>query len=234
VEKALDRYLSPRVARQVITNLDEVKLGGKIVTGSVLFADIVGFTSLSEKMAPENLAEILNRFFSLITAACELNQGTVDKYTGDGVMLLFGAPEEDVDHAFHAATCALLMRRLIDRENRERVAAGLPPINFRIGLNAGTMLAGNLGSKEKMEYTVVGDTVNLASRICSMAEINQIVFSRNFYDQKDLRQRLIADEHITMRLRGIEGQVQTFLLEGLAAEIRDDLDSQFQTIIGQI
>jgi len=233
VENALDRYLSPQVARQVITNLDEIKLGGKRVVGSVLFADIVGFTGMSEKTDPEELVTLLNCYFSLITAACELNRGTVDKYTGDGVMLLFGAPEEDEDHAFHAATCAILMRRVIAHENRRRQANGLAPIHFRIGINAGNMLAGNLGSKEKMEYTVVGDTVNLASRFCSMAEADQIVVSRNFHEQKDIGRRIIAREHLPMKLRGIAEPVLTFILEDLAPEFRERLEEQLQTIIGE-
>lgn len=232
VERALDRYLSPQVARQVINHLDEIKLGGKRIVGSVLFADIIGFTGMSEKMAPEELAILLNRYFSLITAACELNRGTVDKYTGDGVMLLFGAPEEDEDHAFHAATCALLMRRLIAHENQRRQAADLAPIHFRIGINAGSMLAGNLGSKEKMEYTVVGDSVNLASRFCSMADVDEIVVSRNFYEQKGISSQLIAHEHLPMLLRGIDGLVETFLLVDLTPEYRPRLEEQLQTILG--
>ncbi|MEN8142660.1 MAG: adenylate/guanylate cyclase domain-containing protein [Thermodesulfobacteriota bacterium] len=232
VEKALDRYLSPQVAREVITNLDAVKLGGKRVAGSVLFADIVGFTQMSESMAPEDLAAMLNHYFSLITQACELNLGTVDKYMGDCVMLLFGAPVEDTEHAFHAALCSLLIRRLVDHENKQRTAKGLFPVNFRIGINAGSMLAGNMGSKNKMEYTVVGDTVNLASRFCSMAEIDQIVVSNNFFEQKTIRQRLIADKHIPMKLRGFEGMVETYLLESIEAEYMDTLDRQFRSIIG--
>lgn len=231
VERALDRYLSPQIARQVLTNLDSIKLGGKRVVGSVLFADIVGFTQMSESMDPEDLAAILNRFFSLITWAGELNLGTVDKYMGDCVMLVFGALEEDQEHAFHAATCGLLIRRLVDNENERRVAEGLAPIYFRVGLNAGSMLAGNMGSKEKMEYTVVGDTVNLASRLCSIADANQIVVSREFYRQENINHRMIADEHIPMQLRGVDGVVETFLLEGLVGEDQVRLDEQFETII---
>jgi adenylate cyclase len=148
-------------------------------------------------------------------------------------MLLFGAPEEDEDHASHAATCALLMRHVIAHENRRREGAGLSPVDFRIGINAGCMLAGNLGSKEKMEYTVVGDTVNLASRFCSMAEANQIVVSRNFYDQPDIGRRLVAHEHVPMRLRGVAEPVDTFLVEGLAPEYRNRLDEQLKIITGQ-
>jgi adenylate cyclase len=231
VEKALDRYLSPQVAKQVITNLDSVKLGGKRITGSILFADIVGFTRMSESMDPEEVAEILNRFFYLINLACEFNLGTVDKYTGDGVMLLFGAPVEDEEHAFHAASCGLLISRLVDHENEHRQSQGAIPINFRIGINAGSMLAGNMGSREKMEYTVVGDTVNLASRFCSIAEAGQIVVSRFFYDQENISQRIIAQEHMPMKLRGIEGMVDTFLLQDLAEEHQPGLEEQFRTII---
>jgi adenylate cyclase len=146
-------------------------------------------------------------------------------------MLVFGALEEDKEHAFHAVRCGLLIRRLVDRENEQRVAAGLIPIDFRVGLNAGSMLAGNMGSKEKMEYTVVGDTVNLASRLCSIADANQIVVSKEFYGQKNINQRIIAEEHIPMQLRGVEGVVETFLLEGLAGEDKTHLDQQFETIV---
>jgi adenylate cyclase len=184
-------------------------------------------------MDPEKLVTLLNRYFALITAACDLNRGTVDKYTGDGVMLVFGAPEEDADHAFHAASCALLMRQVIAHENRRRQTANLNPIHFRIGINAGSMLAGNLGSKEKMEYTVVGDTVNLASRFCSMAKADQIVVSRDFYDLEDIALQVIAHEHLAMQLRGIAGPVATFLLEDLAPEFRGRLEEQLQTIIGE-
>ncbi len=232
VEKALDRYLSPQIARQVITNLDTVKLGGKRIVGSVLFADIAGFTQMSESMAPEDLAGILNHYFSLITQAGELNLGTVDKYMGDCVMLLFGAPEEDTEHAFNAALCSLLIRRLVDHENKMRSANDLFPIDFRIGINSGSMLAGNMGSKDKMEYTVVGDTVNLASRFCSMAEVGQIVVSNNFYEQKEISRRLKAREHTHMKLRGFEEMVETYLLEGIDAEYMKILDRQFRSIIG--
>jgi len=234
VEKALDHYLSPRIAKQVINNLDGVKLGGKRVVGSVLFADIVGFTGISESMNPEDLAAILNHYFSLISRACKLNHGTVDKYMGDCVMLLFGAPEKDQDHAFHATLCGLLIRRLIDHENKHRTERGLFPIHFRIGINAGSMLAGNMGSKEKMQYTVVGDTVNLASRLCSMADEGEIVISSDFYEQENILNRIKAREYIPMQLRGVEGIVETFLLEGVVDEYIKKLEAQFRKVQGLV
>ena len=102
------------------------------------------------------------------------------------------------------------------------------PINFRIGINSGSMLAGNMGSKEKMEYTVVGDSVNLASRLCSIAKTDQIVVSNEFYNQRYIRQRVLARPHIPMKLRGVEEMVETYLVRSLAENYKDRLSKQFR------
>jgi len=231
VKSALSRYLSPGVARQVLSNLDDVSLSGKRIEGSVLFADISGFTSISEKTKAEELVGMLNRYFSLITCACAMNQGIVDKYMGDGVMLVFGAPEADKDHAFHAISCALLMQRLIAHENSQREAIGLYPVQFRVGVNTGSMLAGNMGSHERMEYTVVGDTVNLASRLCGITNSGQIVISREMYSRDDVTGRVLAGEYQSIRLRGISQPVSTYLVESLTADYQEIIETQFEEIL---
>ena len=142
-------------------------------------------------------------------------------------MLLFGAPEHDDEHSFHAAQCALLMQRLIENENKLRVEQGLIPVNFRIGLNTGDMLAGNMGSTDRMEYTVVGDSVNLASRLCSVAEPGQIVVSKKFYSQTYIQQRVIAHEHKSINLRGVEGSVTTYLLHKVSTNFTKKFNDQF-------
>ena len=119
-------------------------------------------------------------------------------------------------------------------QDKHRTERGLFPIHFRIGINAGSMLAGNMGSKEKMEYTVVGDTVNLASRFCSMADEGEIVISSDFYEQENIRNRIKAREHIPMQLRGVEGIVETFLLEGLADEYIQELEAQLRNVQGLV
>ena len=230
VKSALSRYVSPGVARQILSNLDDVGLSGKRIEGSVLFADITGFTQLSEQTKPEDLVNMLNRYFTLITCACSVNQGIVDKYMGDGVMLVFGAPEADTDHAFHAVSCALLVQKLIEQENREREARGLAPVRLRIGINTGTMLAGNMGSRDRMEYTVVGDTVNLASRLCSITNSDQIVISREMYMRNDIKDRVQAGEYQSIRLRGISKPVSTYLVERLTADFQEIIDRQFDEI----
>ncbi len=230
VKQALSRYVSPEVAKLVFANLDDVELGGKQVEGTVVFADIVGFTRIAENSRPEDLVNILNRYFTLITRACEINRGTVDKYMGDGVMLIFGAPQPDVEHRFHAINCAVLIQRLIEYENRQRVQQGLFPVKFRIGINSGNMLAGNMGSKERMDYTVVGDTVNLASRLCGIANSGQIVISRNLYMNADVSERVLAGEYQAIRLRGIKDPVSTYLVDTLAAGWQDRIEEQFQAV----
>jgi adenylate cyclase len=155
----------------------------------------------------------------------------VDKYLGDGVMLVFGAPEPDKDHAFHAITCALLIHRLIEHENSKREEQGLFPIEFRIGINTGNMLAGNMGSRSRMEYTVVGDTVNLASRLCNITNAGEIVISREMYMRDDIRWRVLAGEYQSIRLRGISQMVSTYRVEQLTADYQEIMEKQFETII---
>jgi adenylate cyclase len=231
VKSALSRYVSAGVAREILSNLDDIGLSGKRIEGSVLFADIKGFTRIAEEIRPEELVSILNRYFTLITAACEINHGMVDKYMGDGVMLVFGAPEPDADHAFHAITCALLIQELIAFENALRKEQGKFPVEFRIGVNTGSMLAGNMGSRDRMEYTVVGDTVNLASRLCGITDGNEIVISREMYLRDDVRERVIAGEYQSIRLRGISQPVITYRVEQLTAAEQEIIAVQFGNIL---
>jgi adenylate cyclase len=231
VKSALSRYVSPGVAREILSNLGNVALSGKRIEGSVLFADISGFTRISEETQAEELVSMLNRCFSLITRACEVNFGIVDKYMGDGVMLVFGAPEDDPDHAFHAVCCALLIQKLTAHENSQREAAGLFPVQFRIGINTGSMLAGNMGSSERMEYTVVGDTVNLASRLCGITNSSEIVISREMYAREDISGRVLAGEYQSIRLRGISQPVSTYRVECLTADYQEIVDTQFEKIL---
>ena len=231
VKNALSRYVSPGVARQILSNLGNVGLSGKQIEGSVLFADITGFTKISEQIEPKALVDMLNRYFTLITCACSINHGIVDKYMGDGAMLVFGAPETDADHAFHAVSCALLIQKLVTQENLQREAQGLAPVRLRIGINTGSMLAGNMGSCDRMEYTVVGDTVNLASRLCGITNGDQIVISREMYMRDDISNRVLAGEYQSIRLRGISKPVSTYLVEQLTADYQGIIEQQFEEII---
>ena len=132
---------------------------------TVLFTDIRSFTTLSESLAASEIAALLNNHFALIAECVEATEGTIDKYIGDSVMAFWGAPTKISDHAYRACKAALAVRKAIDKENARRTKMGLPIIKMGIGIHTGNAIAGNIGAPSRINYTLVGDTVNLAQRI---------------------------------------------------------------------
>lgn len=181
-EVAFSRHLSPSIANEILNSPGGGALGGTLSEGSVLFCDIVGFTELSEDMNPEDVGGLLNQYFSYFSVAAQSCHGAVDKFIGDCIMIVFGVPDTDEVHGLHALTCALLIQEIATRINQRRELEGHPIVKFRLGVNSGTMLAGNLGSDERMQYTVVGDTVNLASRMCSICEPGEIMATEQVFN----------------------------------------------------
>lgn len=180
----LERYHSPGVISRI---LDSPETAGEYVFDlqekevTVLFLDIVGFTSLSESLEPQQVAYILNDYFSQMTEIIFENEGTLDKYIGDAIMAVFGAPFPQADHARRAVLTALQMREKLKGVN-ERRGDGLV-VQVRMGINSGRVVAGDVGSPKRMEYTVLGDTVNVASRLeSSVAEPGQIIVGPQTYD----------------------------------------------------
>lgn len=163
---AFDKYMSSEVVEEIMRNPEAIKLGGEKKEISILFSDIAGFTTISEKMTPEDLVALLNRYLSAMTSIIKTtHRGNVNKYLGDGIMALFGAPLDDPKHASLACYAALDCQAELARLRRIWVEEGLPEIGARIGINSGPCIVGNMGSEERMEYTVTGDSVNLASRL---------------------------------------------------------------------
>jgi len=231
VEDAFSRFVSSNVAKQILSDLDNVEIGGEHVEGTVLFADIVGYTDISEHMTPRDTAELLNEFFSYIGEASKLYNGTIDKFMGDCAMIVFGITEDDQDHRFHAIACASLIQQLVEQLNIERTSQGLFPVQFRLGINSGEMLAGNMGCKDRMEFTVVGDAVNLASRLCTFASPGEIVINKDVYDYPKVSERVIAQEHMPIQLRSRKTPVLTYLINGLTNEYQAIINQQTQLII---
>lgn len=159
------RYLSPEVVRRINTDKMSVRLGGEKKELSVLFSDIEGFTTISERLDPKELFQFVTTYLNQMTRVLTANGGTLDKYIGDAVMGFFGAPVDDPNHAINACFTAIEMRKHLDRINTEIEKMGLGPINFRVGIATGEVMVGNIGSEERFSYTVLGDTVNLASRL---------------------------------------------------------------------
>lgn len=174
----LERYHSPQVVGQILKaaqSLDAPLLQAQRCEITVLFADISGFTRMSEGMEPLRLAAILNRTFEALTEQIFLRGGTLDKYIGDAIMAFFGAPAPDPDHARHAVEAAVAMQQALRSLNEGR-PEGYPELRMRIGVNSGEAFAGDIGCEKRMDYTVMGSTVNLASRLESgVAKPGQIV-----------------------------------------------------------
>ena len=146
-------------------NPEAIRLGGEKKELSVLFSDIAGFTSISEQMDPERLVELLNQYLSAMTEIILHHRGNVNKYLGDGIMAIFGAPRGEPNHASLACFAALNSQQELARLRERWKAEGQPEISARIGINSGWLVVGNMGSQARMEYTVMGDAVNLASRL---------------------------------------------------------------------
>lgn len=159
------RYVSKDVIDQLIADPSLAKLGGHTREMSVLFSDIRGFTAASENRTPDAVVEQLNEYFSAMVEVLFRHNGTLDKFVGDMVMGLFGAPLDDPQHADHAVACALDMSAELEKLNQKWQLEGRKPLGIGIGINSGPMIAGNVGSPNAMSYTVIGDAVNLGSRI---------------------------------------------------------------------
>ncbi|MDH3353667.1 MAG: HAMP domain-containing protein [Chromatiales bacterium] len=231
VENTFSRYVSPKVANEILQDLEQVELGGKHVHATVLFADIVGFTSMSEQMNPEEVNTLLNEYFTYVDSATHAYHGHIDKYMGDCAMVVFGIPEEDKDQTFHAISCALLIQKLTQQLNDERHTKGLPAVEFRIGINSGMMLAGNMGSKTRMEYTVVGDAVNLASRLSSAASGREIIISDEMQKLFAETDDFVMKKHDTIKVRGKKEPVSTYLVQSLQKEHQHQQDKIFKQIL---
>ncbi|MHB8880090.1 MAG: CHASE2 domain-containing protein [Thermodesulfovibrionales bacterium] len=165
IRRIFGHYLSPVVLECILAAPDKLKLGGTNVEATVLFSDIAGFTTHTEAMQPEAVAGMLNLYFNAMAKEVFAEQGTIDKFIGDAVMAFWGAPLPDPEHPLRACRAAIAMGRALERLNPELVAKGYPSLSARIGINTGKVIAGNIGSEDLFNYTVLGDAVNLASRL---------------------------------------------------------------------
>ena len=181
MKERLQRYLSPNIVEEVIKGKETLSLGGVRKKVSVLFADIRGFTALSEKLSAEEVVEMLNEFFTLMIESVFKYGGTLDKFIGDAIMAVFGTPIEYKDDAFKAVKCAIEMQKTVKKFNEKRRQKDKIELNVGIGINTGEAVAGNMGSPERMDYTVIGDVINTASRIVSLAPAGVIYINESVY-----------------------------------------------------
>jgi adenylate cyclase len=167
IKKQFGTYLSPAMVEKLQRNPELLTLGGESRELSIMFTDVRGFTTISEHYGADvqGLTRIMNRYMTAMTAKIIENAGTLDKYIGDAQMAFWNAPLDDPDHAVNAVRTALQMMESLDEFNREIVAEGIPPFGMGLGINTGTVVVGNMGSDQRFDYTCLGDSVNLASRL---------------------------------------------------------------------
>ena len=165
IRAVFDKYMAKDVVEEIMRNPEEIKLGGEKKELSLFFSDIAGFTTISESLDPEALVILLNKYLSAMTDIILSNRGNVNKYLGDGIMAVFGAPRGDPQHATQACYAALESQKALATLREKWKTEGYAEISARIGINSGPVVVGNMGSQVRLEYTVMGDAVNLASRL---------------------------------------------------------------------
>jgi adenylate cyclase len=174
---AYGRFMPRHVVEQILAQPEALSLGGTNQLVTVLFADIRGFTTIAERMPPETVVRMLNEFFSEMTPIVFGHRGLLDKYIGDAVMAIFGAPYPSEDSAAAAVAAAIAMQRRMLTLNEELKTAGLPQLGMGIGINTGMVTVGYIGSEQRTDYTVIGDAVNLAARLEGESNAWQILIS---------------------------------------------------------
>jgi class 3 adenylate cyclase/CHASE2 domain-containing sensor protein len=165
IRGAFGKYVSPQVVDELVADPSRLKLGGERRAITMLFSDLAGFTSLSESLEAERLVGLLNEYLDEMVEIVLADGGTLDKYMGDAIMALYGAPTQLDDHAVHACRTALRMHRRLDTLNEQWRQEGWPALHMRIGLNSGSPIVGNIGGAKRFDYTALGDAVNLAARL---------------------------------------------------------------------
>lgn len=213
IKSIFQRYVSSQVVEELLMSPDRVVLGGRRKEITVLFADIRNFTGMASRMAPEEVVSILNEFFTMINEVIFKYNGTLDKYIGDAVMAIYGAPIEEENHAERALETALEIQKRMGLLEKRFLERGIEPIKIGIGITTGEAIIGNIGSLRRMEYTAIGDSVNLASRLEEVAKPDQILISENTYRMvKDIVKAKVLKP---MAIRGKDELVQVYEVLGL-------------------
>lgn len=205
IKQTFERYVPPSVVERLLQDPTQIRLGGQSQEVTVMFSDLQGFTSVSEHTDPERVLSILNQYHALVVSIVQKYDGTVDKFIGDGVMALYNTPLGQSDHAVRAVQTALEIRDELDTFNAQFEPQYRMKMNF--GINTGIAVVGNIGSQQIMNFTAVGDTVNLASRLQGLSQNGQILVSQATYK--------LLDGHFEVRElgeRSIKGRQESVLI----------------------
>lgn len=213
IKSSFGRYVTPEIVDMILENPDNQWMKGSEVEASVLFVDIRDFTTMSEEKRPESIVKLLNNYFTRITDVVIRHGGHLNKFVGDEAMAVFGAPLPNINHAEAAIKAAMDIREEIARFDQEKSMNDMA-IQVGIGVNSGEMLAGNLGSQKKMEYTVIGDNVNVAARLTSIAKPGEILISRRTYVLIKDRMNMRFEKRGKMPVKGRKIKIDVFNVLG--------------------
>lgn len=211
IRKTFERFLSPDVVETLIRNPEAAQLGGAMRDLTILFADLEGFTALSERLNPQELLNVLNEYHGLMVEAVRRNEGLVNKFLGDGILALYNAPLEITNHALKAVKTAVEIRDALGEFQQD--FPGELRMNINFGINTGQAVVGNIGSRDLMDYTAVGDNVNLAQRLQSMSRGGEIMISEATY--KLIAPYVDVEDAGLRQVRGREEPVRVYFVRGL-------------------
>ncbi len=212
VEGILNKVVSPEIAKEILKG--EVTLGGEERVVTMLFADIRGFTQLTQNMAPHEVIFFLNTCMTKLSAIVEEHRGVIDKYLGDGLMALYGAPIAYEESALHAINAGLEMLKAMEQWNQSRQIEGLLPVSIGIGIHTGSVCVGNMGAQNRLNYTAIGSAVNMASRLCSSAEAGALLITEETYQQPLVQQIVQVTDRGFFSLKGFDEKKQVFQVTG--------------------
>jgi adenylate cyclase len=219
IKSIFSRYVDPSIVNKLVDHPELVKLGGERKTLTVLFSDITNFTGISEDLSPEQLIEHLNGYFAVMTDIVFKHGGTLDKYIGDAIIAFWGAPIDLQDHAYRACRCGVEMARRLNDLHGIWKSEGKPIFNFRIGINTGEVIVGNVGGNERFDYTVIGDSVNLAARLEAANKMYKTQILMSEYTYGFVKEKVFARELDLIVVKGKTKPVRIYEL------ISDDIDS---------
>jgi adenylate cyclase len=216
VKATMGKYMARKVMAHILK--EKMSLGGEKLTATILFSDLRGFTSISERMDPQTLVGLLNEYFTEMVEAVLAEDGVVDKYIGDAIMVVFGAPEPEANDALRAVRSAVGMRKALARLNIRLATRGVLPLRTGIGIHTGDVIAGSIGHEEQRQYTVIGDAVNLASRLETATKDlgANILISEHTYEL--VKEHVVAHRVKEITVKGRAQPVMTYEVTGLVGE----------------
>ena len=213
IREALGRYVGPSVSEVILAG--QIELGGEEREVTLLFSDVRGFTAMAESMKPPEVVRVLNAYFEQMVESVFQHHGMLDKFIGDGLMAVFGAPRDVADHALCAVRCALDMRQRLIAVNATLREAGLSELNIGIGLHTGTVVVGNIGSTKRTEYTAIGDNVNLAARLESQTKEQGVDILMSEATFRTIADAVVADRLGEVQVKGKQRGVVIYALRGM-------------------